>query len=218
MPEERGFGDRLVTGAVPLLGAAWLRLCRATMRLRRHGVATALPEDGGPVIYCFWHAQLAMMPWVQLRPPSVVPISRSRDGEMTARLFARLDVEAVRGSSSRAGSAAARGLLRAAARGQDMAITPDGPRGPARRIQPGAVWLGRATGRPLLPVAFAARPALRLPTWDRMLFPVPLCKGIFVYGEHLWVERDLDGEALAAVEARLTAGLDEVSERAAELL
>ena len=160
--------DRLVRAVAPVLGAAWLRATRATMRLRFHGRDTALPEDDGPVIYAFWHAQLAMMPWVQLRPPSVVPISQSRDGEWTARLFSRLNAETVRGSTSRGGAAALRGLVRAAREGKDLAITPDGPKGPAEKVQPGAIWLARLSGRPLLPVAFASRPVFHVGSWDRM--------------------------------------------------
>lgn len=210
--------DRLVAAAVPALGAGYLRFVRATMRLRREGAETALPEDGGPVIYCFWHEQLAMMPWVQFRPPTVVPISRSRDGDYTTELFARLGVEATRGSSSLAGAAAARGMIQAARRGRDLGITPDGPRGPARRVQPGATWIARATGRPLLPVAFTCRPSVRLRSWDRMLLPVPFARGQFVYGEHLWVPRETAPEALEDADTELARRLDQVTRRAESLL
>lgn len=206
----------MLLALLPRAGALWLRLARATMRLRWEGAEEALPDDDGPVIYAFWHEQLAMMPWVQLRPPSVVPISRSRDGEWTARLFLRLPVgvETVRGSTSRGGAVALRGLVRAARRGRDLAITPDGPRGPARRVQAGAVWLARLTGRPLLPVAFACRPRIRLRSWDRMILPVPWGTGVFVYGERLWVERDAPGDEAEAARVRLARRLDELSARA----
>lgn len=212
------FGDRLLLHLVPNVGAAWLRLARATMRLRWEGKDTALPDDGGPVIYAFWHCQLAMMPWVQLRPPSVIPISQSQDGEWTARLFGRLQVEAVRGSSSRGGVTALRGLVKAARSGKDLAITPDGPRGPARVVQPGAIWLARLTGRPLLPVAFAARPAIRVGSWDRILVPVPLSRGVFEYGDPLWVPRDANEEACAGACSQLAERLDEVTQRAQQRL
>ncbi len=211
-------GDRLLQSLVPVVGAAWLRLARATMRLSWEGKDTALPDDGGPVIYAFWHCQLAMMPWVQLRPPSVIPISQSQDGEWTARLFARLQVEGVRGSSTRGGVTALRGMVKAARSGRDLAITPDGPRGPARVVQPGAIWLARLTGRPLLPVAFAGRPAMQVGSWDRILVPVPLSRGVFVYGDSLWVPRDADEDACAAAQNQLAERLDEVTERAQQRL
>lgn len=214
--EPRGPGDRLLLAVLPRAGALWLRVARVTMRLQWEGADGALPGDGGPVIYAFWHEQLALMPWVQLRPPSVVPISRSRDGEWTARLFSQLPigVESVRGSSSRGGAVALRGLVRAARRGRDLAITPDGPRGPARRVQQGAVMLARLTERPLLPVAFATRPEFRLGSWDRMILPVPFGKGTFVYGDLLWVERQADGDEAEAAAAELARRLDGLSDRA----
>lgn len=200
------------------VGAGYLRLIRATMRLRRDGAATALPDDGGPVIYAFWHEQLAMMPWVQFRPPTVVPISRSKDGEITARLFAHLGVEPVRGSSTRGGMIAARGMIAAARHGRDLGITPDGPRGPAREVQPGASWIARATGRPLLPVAFSCSRSRRLGSWDRMLLPLPFARGLFVYGEHLWVARESDPDDLEAADRELATRLAEVTDRAASML
>ena len=206
--------DRLVLAVAPALGAGWLRLTRATMRLSFHGRDTALPADGGPLIYAFWHAQLAMMPWVQLRPPSVVPVSRSRDGEWTARLFKRLGAEPVRGSSSRGGASALRGLVRAARCGKDLAITPDGPRGPAGQVQPGAVWLARLSGRPLLPVAFAARPCLHVGSWDRMIVPLPFTRGAFEYGELLWVPRHADERAVDGARRELQRRIDGAGERA----
>jgi len=184
-------------GPLALLGASYLRLVRRTTRIERIGAC--LPADGGPVIYAFWHEQLAMMPWVQFRPPTVVPISRSDDGEVTTRIFGHLGVEPVRGSSSRGGAAAARGLMRAAAAGRDMGVTLDGPRGPARVIQPGAVWIARATGRPLLPVSYACTRHRRLGTWDRMVLPVPFGRGVFAYDRLLWVSRA--GETAALQEA-----------------
>lgn len=199
-------------GFLSLLGAGYLRLVRATTRLRR--VGACLPADGGPVIYAFWHEQLVMMPWVQFRPPTVVPISRSDDGEITTRIFARLGVQPVRGSSSRGGAAAARGLLRAAAEGLDMGITLDGPRGPARIVQPGAAWIARATGRPLLPVAYACTRGRRLGTWDRMLLPLPVGRGAFAYEEPLWIDRSAGEEELRAATVELQARLARAEERA----
>lgn len=210
--------DRLGRAVAPRAGSAWLRLCRATLRLRWEGRESALPDDGGPVIYAFWHHQLAMMPWVQLRPPSVVAISRSRDGDLTARLFAGLDVEAVRGSSSRGGAGALKGLVRAAREGRDLAITPDGPRGPSRVAKDGATRLARLTGRPLLPVAFECRPRIRLRTWDRLVLPVPFGRGVFAYGELMWLDGDSDAEACEAAAAELGRRLDSLSRSAAHAL
>ena len=210
--------DRLVLAVVPSLGAGWLRATRGTMRIRFHGRDTALPDDGGPLIYAFWHSQLAMMPWVQLRPPSVVPISQSKDGEWTARLFSRLNAETVRGSTSHGGATALRGLVRAARRGKDLAITPDGPQGPAENVQPGAIWLARLSGRPLLPVAFACKPAIRVGSWDRMIVPLPFSRGVFEYGDLLWVARDADDAAVEEARVELESRINSITDRARQRL
>lgn len=203
---------------IPRLGAAYLRFVNATTRLRRAGAETALPDDGGPVIYAFWHAELAMMPWMQLRPPTACPVSNSRDGEITARLFALLRVLPVRGSSSRGGAGAARALVAAISTGSDVGFTLDGPRGPAGVVQPGATWLARATGRPLVAVRFDCTRQRRLGTWDRMLLPLPFGRGTFVYGDPLWVPGDADSSALREVDAMLSSCLEQLAEQAAAML
>jgi lysophospholipid acyltransferase (LPLAT)-like uncharacterized protein len=141
-------------------------------------------------------------------------VSRSKDGEWTARLFTKLGAETVRGSTSRGGATALRGLVRAAKEGKDLAITPDGPRGPAERVQPGAVALARLSGRPLLPVAFACRPCLRAGSWDRMIVPLPFGRGLFEYGEALWVPRDADAEASEKARLELERRITEATESA----
>jgi len=187
------------------------------MRLSVHGREKALPDDGGPLIYAFWHAQLVLMPWAQLRPPTVVPVSLSKDGEWAARLFSRLNAETVRGSTSRGGAKALRGLVRAVRAGKDVAITPDGPKGPAERVQPGAVWLASLSGRPLLPVAFAARPCGHVGSWDRMIVPLPFSRGVFQYGDLLWVPRDTDEagmeEARLELQGRISAATHDARQR-----
>jgi lysophospholipid acyltransferase (LPLAT)-like uncharacterized protein len=205
-----------LAGPLAVLGAGYLRGVRATTRLER--LNPCLPTDGGSVIYAFWHEQLAMMPWVQFRPPTVVPISRSEDGEVTTRIFGHLGVQGVRGSSSRGGAAAARGMIQAARRGLDMGITPDGPRGPVHVVQPGATWIAKATGRPLLPVAYACTRYRRLSTWDRMLLPLPFGRGVFAYGELMWVSRGADEAELARADDELAVRMNAVTERSREQL
>ena len=108
--------------------------------------------------------------------------------------------------------------MKAARSGKDLAITPDGPRGPARVVQPGAIWVAKLTGRPLLPVAFACRPAIKVGSWDRISVPVPFSRGVFVYGDPLWIAEDADTEACASGCEELAALLDALTERAQQQL
>jgi len=113
----------------------------------------------------------------------------------------RFDLDVVRGSSSRGGVEALRELARAIRAGEDVAVVPDGPRGPARRLQAGIVALAATTGAPIVPVGVAARPARRLHSWDRFMVPVPFARCAVVFGGALEVKRhDEREDARARVE------------------
>src|SRR5690606_36321336 len=123
------------------------------------------------------------------------------------RVLWRLGVRASRGSSSRGGAAGLRDLIRQARAGWDLGFTPDGPRGPARVVQPGIVHAAAATGLPVIPVALAAHRQRELRTWDRTVVPLPLSRVEIVYGPALTVPRDAEP---AEWVPRLGAAIDEV--------
>jgi lysophospholipid acyltransferase (LPLAT)-like uncharacterized protein len=192
-----GWGVRVLPAA-----AAWFLIAlRATMRLRFHGdeELRRWEREGEHFILAFWHRHLAMMPYVYRGSGVYVLTSRSRDGELMARTLERFGVGTVRGSSSRGGAMGLRGLLQIAARGADIAFTPDGPRGPAGEVKPGVLLAAAMSGLPLVPVAYAATRFRRLGTWDRMEIPLPFSRLEYVIGEPMAVERHSDLDA-AAVE------------------
>jgi len=119
------------------------------------------------LILAFRHRHLLLMVYVYRGRRIAVLCSRSRDGELTTRVIARFGIATSRGSSSRAGAAGLRDLLRKARAGYDLAFTPDGPRGPAGVVQPGVIAADAATGWPVIPVALAASRCRRLASWDR---------------------------------------------------
>jgi lysophospholipid acyltransferase (LPLAT)-like uncharacterized protein len=197
------------------LAAGAIRLLRSSLRARHDGDATprAWEREGRRFILAFWHRHLLLMPYAYRGGAISVLVSRSRDGELIARTVERFGIRTARGSSSRGGAAGLRGLLRQARAGLDIAFTPDGPRGPRGVVQPGVLLAAAATGWPIVPVAWAARPCRRLGSWDRMVVPLPGGRVRFVYGEPLWVERGGDLEpAAAALKARLDAA-EETAER-----
>jgi len=205
-------------GIVSLLAAWFIRVLRATVRLRHHGDERVRQWEQGEqrFILAFWHRHLLLMPYAYQgergRRISVL-VSQSGDGELIARTVARLGIGSARGSSSRGGIAGLRSLLRQAAEGWDIAFTPDGPKGPASEVQPGVILAAAATGLPIVPVAVAASRAKRLRSWDRFLVPLPLATVHFVYGEPLVVARRGDlGEAAAELKRRLE-GAEEEAER-----
>jgi len=188
------------TTVVPFLAANFIRLLRATVRLRHHGDERMREweREGRHFILAFWHRHLLFMPYSYRGRRISVLVSQSKDGELIARTVARLGIDSSRGSSSRGGIAGMRSLLRKAAEGWDIAFTPDGPRGPLREVQPGVILAAAATGLPILPVAIAASRAKLLRSWDRFMVPLPFSTVHFVYGEPLVVERKGDLEAAAA--------------------
>lgn len=197
----------------PPLAAAAVRLLGATFRLRLVGVERMVPlwHGAAPLIYSVWHGRILMIPWLNARlrrthgaRPVAVLASRSRDGEIVARFVRRFGLSVVRGSSSRGGAAAVRELRAALAAGRDVAVVPDGPRGPCRRVQPGVVALAALTGAPIVPVAFACRPGRRLRTWDEFLVPLPFARCAMAFGDPVHLPRDADREAACAeLERRL---------------
>ena len=114
-----------------------------------------------------------------------------------SRYVARFGLATVRGSSSREGAGALRALVAVVRAGGDVAVVPDGPRGPRHQLQPGVVTLAALTDAPIVPMAFSARPARRLRSWDEQLIPLPFARSALVFGEPISVPRDADRERAA---------------------
>ena len=140
---------------IPRLGSWLLQGLYASLRVRH--VRLDLIDSSPQYILTFWHSHLLLMLHARYRRPISALVSQSRDGEIIARVFDHYGVSSSRGSSSRGGAAGLRDMLRRAREGHNLAITPDGPRGPARIAKEGVVIAAQATGLPILPVAFAAK-------------------------------------------------------------
>ena len=214
---------------ISLIVAPWIAtsLMRAGIAtLRRTDIGRQHPErcwaKGERIIVAFWHGRLLMMPFaypgVYPARPVTILISQHRDGEYISRIAERLGFTVVRGSATRGGAQAFRQLVHTMREGQDVAITPDGPKGPRRRVKSGVIELSRLSGMPILPVAFWAWPRIILKSWDQFVVPHPFARGVFVWGEPIYVPTELDkadGEKLRDVLAeRLDAVTAEADSRA----
>ena len=109
-----------------------------------------------PVIFSLWHGRLLPLTYFHRGKPVTAIISLSRDGEYIARLVEGWGYETARGSTSRGGRAALKGLVEAARAGRTLAITPDGPRGPRQQLQPGVIAAAQKTGLPIVPLGCGA--------------------------------------------------------------
>jgi len=164
-----------------LVGSTILRLLLATIRVRiddRAGFLEGKLE--GPVLICFWHNRIlgitaafnARYPRSERRGVTVLT-SPSKDGEILAQFVGAFGMGSVRGSSSRRGSQALRELVRLVRAGRDIAITPDGPRGPRYALGPGVIQLAQLTEAPILPIHAHFSRCYRLKTWDGFIIPLP---------------------------------------------
>ena len=214
-------GGRALGTVAPFVVAALVRLVGMTWRVRVVGADELEPcwRAGQPLIYIVWHGRVLLVPWLNVRlqraraaRAPVVLASWSRDGEMVTRYVTRFGLSVVRGSSSRGGGAALRALVAAIRSGSDVAIVPDGPRGPREHLQPGVVTLAALTGAPVVPLAVGARPARRLRTWDRFLVPLPFSRCVLAFGPAVRVDpaadRERAGEAIERALVHVTARAD----------
>lgn len=184
--------------------AYWLLLFLGRTQLWRvrdpNGVA-AFPASR-QFIFVFWHNRLALMPYFYSRRirgrKAAAMISASRDGEFATEILKRFGIVPVRGSSSKGGSAALRGLAEKVAEGCDAVITPDGPRGPRYVAQAGAVMLARLTGAPIVPVSYRLSWKIRVKSWDGFMIPLPLGRCELCVGEPIVVATDANEAALEA--------------------
>lgn len=189
-------GQWLLLNVAPFLAAGIIRLLALLQRTETIG-AEAVRErwqQEQPVILAFWHDQLLLMSQGYEGAGAQLLISASRDGELIARTMSYLGQRAVRGSSSRGGSAAFKQLLRLAKEPYDLVLTPDGPRGPRHQLKQGVVQLARLSGRPVVPMALACSRGHRFASWDRFLLPYPFGRLVYAYGEPLYCDRQEDPE------------------------
>jgi hypothetical protein len=173
---------------------------------------------GSPVIFVFWHGQLLPLVHVHRHEGIVVLVSEHGDGEIIARIIRHYGFGAVRGSSTRGGTTGLRGLVRAARAGSDLAITPDGPRGPRGELKPGALLAAQLTGCPVIPLALAASAAWRLSSWDGFLVPKPFATVRIEYLPPRFVGRDASREELATHAREIGGALDAAADRLASSL
>jgi lysophospholipid acyltransferase (LPLAT)-like uncharacterized protein len=193
-----------------------LRLFMGSWRVRFRDESGILTDpDEGPVIFAVWHNRLAlsMCCWLHYvhrhRPRSRLAalISASKDGGILANVLERFRVVPVRGSSSRRGRQALLESVRLVEKGHDVAITPDGPRGPVYRVQPGVILLAQLTGRPIVPAHVTIRWKLELKSWDRFQIPWPGARCDVTFKEAIRVPRETTESEREALAERLARAL-----------
>ena len=178
-------------------------------------------EDGsaGPAIYCVWHNRLALClieyygyPKKRNQTPGMAAmVSASKDGGFLASILECFGVQPVRGSSSRRGPQALLELTGWAERGYDLAITPDGPRGPRYVVQPGIIALAQITGLPIIPASQNLGWKIQAKSWDRFQIPLPFSRCEMLFGQPVRVPRRASDAEREALRQQLERTLKEIS-------
>jgi lysophospholipid acyltransferase (LPLAT)-like uncharacterized protein len=205
--------------------ACWAIHCyiRFVYRTNRWTVENAecprrLIAEGRPFIGAFWHGRMMMLPlgWQRMAPMHML-ISAHRDGLIIADAVAYFGIEAIAGSTRRGGSAALRLMLKRLKDGDCVAITPDGPRGPAMTASIGIVNVARLAQVPIVPIAYATSRRRIAATWDRFHVALPFGRGVFLFGEGIEVAADLDEAGLEnarrLIERRMVEMVEEADRR-----
>ena len=208
---------KILGGAIALLIRCWIG--SLSYRYRPQGMNVNPHRSGleGHFIYAFWHENL-LLPAYQYGKRNIhVLISQHADGELIAEACRHLGFQLVRGSTTRGGVEALRLMKRLADSGH-LAITPDGPRGPRRKVQQGAIYLASKTGLPIIPIGFAYQRAWRLKSWDRFALPVPFSQAACVTGNPIKVPSNATREEMEEYRFKVQEAIDQASLKAEQLV
>jgi len=208
---------------VALIAGAGYRAIQAlgsTLRWRLDGFERfdEIAARGQQPVMAFWHGRILPATYYFRRRGIVVITSENFDGEWIARIIERFGFGTARGSTSRGARKALLQLTRDMAAGKPAGFTLDGPRGPARVAQAGAIWLAKATGNPVLPFHLEASRHWTLASWDRTQIPKPFSTVAIAIGKPLYVPADADESAIEAGRQELERRLRAVEDRAAGML
>jgi lysophospholipid acyltransferase (LPLAT)-like uncharacterized protein len=211
---------RAKVATIASLGYPVIKALGHTLRWRVEGLEhlDAIVASGRQPVMGFWHGRILPATFYFRRRGIVVITSENFDGEWIARIIERFGYGTARGSTSRGGAKALLKLKRDMAEGRPAGFTLDGPRGPARVAQPGAIWLARATGNPVLPFHLEASRYWTMGSWDRTQVPKPFATVALAVGEPLEVPHDLADAQLEPMRLELERRLAALEHRALALL
>ena len=198
------------------LGAGVLRTLASTWRVRfiNPEIVREFDARKEPFIYVLWHGQLLPLMWTHRNRAVAVMISEHSDGEIIARVAHSLGFRTVRGSTTRGAARALLGACREVESGHSLAITPDGPRGPAHSVAPGAVAIAQRTGAAMIPAAMTASSAWHLRSWDRFTIPKPFARVTVAYGTPIRVTADTTRDGAKDIDS-VRSGIDMATELSA---
>ncbi len=219
---KSAFAARLATSVI----GAYIRLVNATARWKivDRDYFDDADQAGKGVIVAFWHGRLMMSPRLcqETHRQVFMLISANRDGEIIAKAVKSFDLEFIRGSAAnpkkptknKGGASAVTQIMAVLADGNVVGVTPDGPRGPGGKVQPGIIKLAQMSGAPIIPAGISSARGRRLSTWDRFLFAAPFSRAFYVAGPAIWVGPENDAEMLESTRRKVENALASVTRTA----
>ena len=191
--KKRILKSSAVIGLAAFLLAIYIKFVGKTTKwkvINPQAIQNAREVHNNSFIVVFWHGRLMMIPI--MAPKDIQPhvlISRNSDGELISRIQAAFGFKSIRGSSAKAcrsekgGITAIREMLKIKEKAEVIAITPDGPRGPARKVSPNTLEILKKLEMPVIPVTFSCTRFKQLNSWDRFIIAKPFGKGVLAYGD-----------------------------------
>jgi len=211
---------RVEASAIAMVGYRLVALLGSTLKWRTEGLEhlDSIAARGRQPIMAFWHGRILPATYFFRRRGIVVITSENFDGEWIAGIIERFGYGTARGSTSRGGLRALLQLTRDMAAGRPAGFTLDGPRGPRQVAQPGAVWLAKTTGNPILPFHLEASAHWTMKSWDRTQIPRPFSTVSLAVGAPIGVPADADDAAQERARQELEAALAALERRACAML
>jgi lysophospholipid acyltransferase (LPLAT)-like uncharacterized protein len=217
---QASWRKRLEVSAIAAVGYPLINALGHTLRWRVEGMEhfDGIVASGRQPVMAFWHGRILTATFYFRRRGIVVITSENFDGEWIARIIERFGYGTARGSTTRGGLKAMLKLVREMEAGKPAGFTVDGPRGPARVVQPGAVWLAKETGNPVLPFHLEASAHWTANSWDRTQVPKPFATVALVIGSPIEVSNDSSSAQLEGARLEVQQRLFDLETRAAHLL
>jgi lysophospholipid acyltransferase (LPLAT)-like uncharacterized protein len=210
--------NRLLARTACFLLRCLFRTCRVEVRELQPRTSPYVPNQPARYLYCLWHDRIVLNVFAGRSRDLAALVSRHRDGGYLSDVMAALDIRPVRGSSSKGGAEAVREIV-AELDGFHVAITPDGPRGPRRKVKPGILWLAAKTGRPIVPtVGVCDRAWMIKGSWTDLVIPKPFSRVLMLGGPFFRVPVDLQREDLPRHAEALEAEMERLENAAAAML
>ena len=196
MPRRSSKFQLLMIAVTGFIASCILRLLLSTVRVRSEGLekADAYHDKGERVIYALWHGRMLLPVYTHRNKNIAIMVSKNIDGEYITQVIRHMGFRAVRGSTSRGAVAAMNEMLKLSGENVDLAITPDGPRGPKYKVQGGAIFLAQKTGRVILPAGISSERYWQMPSWDEFRIPRPFTRAYMLIGNPIRVPEEITEE------------------------